>query len=60
MNVDFSLFFVIALAATGLILLLDAGMRLMRRQSGGARSRASPPWLVAQARSLFPVILIVL
>jgi signal peptidase I len=60
MNVDFSLFFVIALAVTGLILLLDGGVRLMRRQSGAAESRASPPWLVAQARSLFPVILIVL
>jgi len=60
MNVDFSVFFVIALAVTALILLLDGGMRLMRRQSGAAESRASPPWLVAQARSLFPVILIVL
>jgi signal peptidase I len=48
------------LAVPGLILLLDEGKRLIRRQSGAGESRASPPWLVAQARSLFPVILIVL
>jgi signal peptidase I len=60
MSIDFSAFFVAALAVSGLILLVDAALQRSRRQFGGARDPASRPWLVAQARSLFPVILIVL
>ena len=51
MSIDFSAVFVAALAITGIILLVDAAIR---------RSAKSTPWLVAQARALFPVILVVL
>jgi signal peptidase I len=59
MSIDFSEFFVIALAATGAILLIDAGIRKSRGR-GTAGQSAARPWLVVQARSLFPVILVVL
>ena len=56
MSFDFSAVFVAALAVTGIILLVDAATRKGRQGKAGA----STPWLVAQARSLFPVILVVL
>lgn len=59
MNVDFSVIFVAALAATGAIVAVDA-LIAKSPQGCGSKAGSSPPWLVAQARSLFPVILIVL
>ena len=59
MSIDFSAFFVAALALTGAILLIDAALRRFEAPAGASRS-ASRTWLVAQARSLFPIILIVL
>ncbi len=56
MSIDFSAVFVAALALTGIIWLVDAAIRKARPRRAGA----STPWLVAQARSLFPVILAVL
>jgi len=56
MSIDFSAVFVAALAITGIILLVDAAIGKSRPKRAGA----STPWLVAQARSLFPVILVVL
>jgi signal peptidase I len=59
MSFDFSAFFVIALVITGAIWLVDAAIRRSAGH-GAAGSAASRPWLVVQARSLFPVILVVL
>jgi len=56
MSVDFSLIFVIALALTGAVALIDA---LLGRSGAGA-APAERSWIGAQARSLFPIILIVL
>jgi signal peptidase I len=56
MSVDFSLIFVVALAITGLIALVD--LALERRRPAAARTE--PSWIGAQARALFPIILIVL
>lgn len=53
MSVDFSLIFVIALALTGAVALIDALL-------ASRRARAEPAWIGAQARALFPIILIVL
>jgi len=58
MNVDFSLIFVVALAVTGTMVAVDAVISRPRGRSSEAAS--SPPWLVAQARALFPVIMVVL
>ncbi len=60
MSIDFSAFFVIALAVVGAIVLADAAILKFKRRKGAAASPAPRPWLVAQARSLLPVILIVL
>lgn len=59
MSIDFSAFFVAALALTGTLLLVDAALRNFKGPAA-ADGPASLPWLVAQARSLFPLILIVL
>lgn len=56
MSVDFTLFFVVALAIAGAILAADAAVQTFRRE----RAVGTRPWPVAQARSLFPVILVVL
>jgi signal peptidase I len=55
-NVDFSVFFVAAAAVTGLIWLVEVAIQ----NSGRSGRPAFWRWLVAQARSLFPIILIVL
>ena len=54
---DFSLILTLLLAATGLILLIEAAIFKRRRR---ATSNAKEPLLAQYARSLFPVILIVL
>ncbi len=54
---DFSLILTLLFAASGLILLLDAAILKRRRQ---AASISKEPLLTQYARSLFPVILIVL
>src|SRR5580698_5744545 len=54
---DFSLILTLLLAASGLILLTEAAMFKRRRR---AASNAKEPLLVQYARTLFPVILIVL
>lgn len=53
MSVDFSLIFVVALLVTGLVALADLW-------SGRERAAGAPSWIGAQARSLFPIILVVL
>jgi signal peptidase I len=53
---DFSLILTLLLAASGLILLIDAA--ILKRRRGASTSRG--PLLMQYARSLFPVILIVL
>jgi signal peptidase I len=58
MNLDISALFVILLAVVGMILILDAvlwGPRRRRRGEG-----AQPSTLVQSARSLFPIVLVVL
>ena len=59
MSFDFSVLFVVALAIAGAIVLIDIVILKFRRPDI-ARSPGSRPWIVSQARSLFPVILIVL
>jgi signal peptidase I len=54
---DFSLILTLLLAASGLILLIEAAIFKRRRR---ATSNAKEPLLAQYARSLFPVILIVL
>jgi signal peptidase I len=54
---DFSLILTLLLAASGLILLIEAAIFKRRRR---ARSNAKEPLLAQYARSLLPVILIVL
>jgi signal peptidase I len=54
---DFSLILTLLLAASGLILLIEAAIFKRRRR---ATSNAKEPLLVQYARSLFPIILIVL
>jgi signal peptidase I len=56
MSVDFSLIFVVLLAITGLVALVD--IVVGRGRAGGAASE--PSWIGAQARAVFPIILIVL
>jgi signal peptidase I len=54
MSMDFSLLFVVALLVIGAIALID--LLLMRTRG----AKGEPSWLGAQARSLFPIILVVL
>ena len=59
MSVDFSGIFLVVLLAIGAILVVDGMVfKARRRARGGAV--ATQPWLVTQAWSLLPVILIVL
>jgi signal peptidase I len=58
MNFDISALFVILLAVVGMILILDAVLWGPRRRRRG--ERAQPSALVKNARSLFPIVLVVL
>jgi signal peptidase I len=64
MSFDFSVLFVAALVIAGAIVLIDIVVLRFKRpdttRPDTARSPGPRPWIVAQARSLFPVILIVL
>ena len=57
---DFAAILVAILFVAGAIVLIDGAFYRARRSAGAAGQPAPDPWLVAQARSLFPVILIVL
>lgn len=57
---DFSLILVIAVAVTGLVVLLDLIWWRPRRQARARQATVRDPWPVDYARSFFPVLLVVL
>ena len=60
MNIDFSAILVVALFVSGSLVIFDALVDRAKRGRNLGSERREPNWLIRQARSLLPIIIVVL